>query len=104
MPATIFREAWNSRQVSVTDYDANNLNISLFVWYLVGSHHLHYVRSLVQLFLRCIPFVCNHHMGKDLKKMNLHSNVTSSYLDLFSIAAVHGGQFTKETFEFTDKL
>ena len=31
MPATIFREAWNSRQVSVTDYYANNLNISLFV-------------------------------------------------------------------------
>ena len=43
-------------------------------------------------------------MGKDLKKMNLHSNVTSSDLDLFSIAAVHDGQFTKETFEFTDKL
>ena len=43
-------------------------------------------------------------MGKDLKKMNLHSNVTSSYLDLFSIVAVHGGQFTKETFEFTDEL
>ena len=43
-------------------------------------------------------------MGKDLKNMNLHSNVKSSYLDLFSIAAVHDGQFTKETFEFTDKL
>ena len=43
-------------------------------------------------------------MGKDLKKMNLHSNVKSSYLYLFSIVAVHDGQFTKETFEFTDKL
>ena len=43
-------------------------------------------------------------MGKDLKKMNLESNVKSSYLDLLSIAVVHDGQFTKETFEFTDRL